>query len=151
RRAVEDDSSVHLATILRTTQNKIYVQDDHGDAPKSIKDGFPTRVDDLFEFEGLIIGSSEAAYFSTTQQDMIHEFVDRRGGGLLFLGGRDSLADGGYAKSKFNDLLPVVLPDKKGTFVRVYTDPSGALHNLTSFELTAAGRENPIMRLEEDP
>jgi uncharacterized membrane protein len=141
RRAVEDDRNIHLATILRTTQNKIYVQDDHGDAPKNIKDGFPTRVDDLFEFDGLIIGSSEAAYFTTTQQDMIHEFVDRRGGGLLFLGGRDSLADGGYAKSKFNDLLPVVLPDRKGTFVRA---PANV-------ELAAAGRESPITRLEEDP
>jgi uncharacterized membrane protein len=141
RRAVEDDRNIHLATILRTTQNKIYVQDDHGDAPKNIKDGFPTRVDDLFEFDGLIIGSSEAAYFTSTQQDMIHEFVDRRGGGLLFLGGRDSLADGGYAKSKFNDLLPVVLPDRKGTFVRA---PANV-------ELAAAGRESPITRLEEDP
>ncbi len=45
--------------MLRTTQNKIYVQDDHGDAPKTIKDGFPTRVEDLFEFDGLIIGSVE--------------------------------------------------------------------------------------------
>jgi hypothetical protein len=151
RRAVEDDRNIHLATILRTTQNKIYVQDDHGDAPKNIKDGFPTRVDDLFEFDGLIIGSSEAAYFTTTQQEMIHQFVDRRGGGLLFLGGRDSLADGGYAKSMFNDLLPVVLPDKKGTFVRVYPDQSGTLHNVTTLELTAAGRENPITRLDEDP
>jgi uncharacterized membrane protein len=151
RRAVEDDRNIHLATILRTTQNKIYVQDDKGDAPKNIKDGFPTRVDDLFDFDGLIIGSSEAAYFSATQQDMIHDFVDRRGGGLLFLGGRDSLADGGYAKSKFNDLLPVTLPDKKGTFQRVYPDESGALHNVTSLQLTNAGRESPITRLDEDP
>ncbi len=144
RRAVEDDRNIHLATILRTTQNKIYVQDDHGDAPKNIKDGFPTRVDDLFEFEGLVIGSSEAAYFSATQQDMIHDFVDRRGGGLLFLGGRDALADGDYGKSKFNDLLPVYLPDKsqqKKTFVRA---PANV-------ELTAAGRESAITRLEEDP
>jgi hypothetical protein len=141
RRAVEDDRNLHLATILRTTQNKIYVQDDHGDAPKNIKDGFPTRVDDLFEFEGLIIGSSEAAYFTATQQDMIHQFVDRRGGGLLFLGGRDSLADGGYAKSLFNDLLPVTLPDSKATFVRA---PATA-------ELTAPGHDSPITRLEEDP
>ncbi len=63
RRAVEDDTSIHLATILRTTQNKIYVQDDHGDAPKTIKDGFPTRVDDLFEFDGLILGSVRRAVF----------------------------------------------------------------------------------------
>ncbi len=144
RRAVEDDRNLHLATILRTTQNKIYVQDDHGDAPKNIKDGFPTRVDDLFEFEGLIIGSSEAAYFTATQQQFIHDFVDRRGGGLLFLGGRDSLADGGYAKSLFNDLLPVTLPERsesKATFVRA---PA-------TVELTASGHDNPITRLEEDP
>jgi len=144
RRAVEDDRNIHLATILRTTQNKIYVQDDHGDAPKAIKEGFPTKVDDLFEFEGLIIGSSEAAYFTSTQQQFIHDFVDRRGGGLLFLGGRDSLADGGYAKSLFNDLIPVTLPDsssQKKTFVRA---PANV-------ELTAAGRDNPITRLEEDP
>jgi len=141
RRAVEDDKSIHLATILRTTQNKIYVQDDHGDAPKTIKDGFPTRVEDLFEFDGLILGSVDAPYFTTTQQQMMKDFVDRRGGGLLFLGGRDSLADGGYSRSVLNDVLPVKLPDRKNTFVR---DPANV-------ELTAQGRESLITRLEEDP
>jgi uncharacterized membrane protein len=141
RRAVEDDKSIHLATILRTTQNKIYVQDDHGDAPKTIKDGFPTRVDDLFEFDGLILGSVDAPYFTATQQQMMKDFVDRRGGGLLFLGGRDSLADGGYARSVLNDVLPVKLPDSKNTFVR---DPANV-------ELTGPGRESLITRLEEDP
>ena len=141
RRAVEDDRSIHLATILRTTQNKIYVQDDHADAPKTIKDGFPTRIDDLFEFDGLILGSVDAPYFTATQQQMIKDFVDRRGGGLLFLGGRDALADGGYARSVLNDVLPVKLPDRKNTFVR---DPATA-------ELTAQGRESLITRIEEDP
>ena len=141
KRAVEDDRNVHVVSILRTTQNKIYVQDEHQDAPKNIKDGFPTRVEDLFAFDGLILGSSEVAYFTPTQLDLIHQFVDRRGGGLLFLGGKDSLADGGYKQSGFNDLLPVILPDKKGTFVRA---PANV-------ELTAAGRDSLITRIEEDP
>jgi uncharacterized membrane protein len=141
RRAVEDDKSIHLATILRTTQNKIYVQDDHGDAPKVIKDGFPTKVEDLFEFDGLILGSVDAPYFSATQQQMMKDFVDRRGGGLLFLGGRDALADGGYARSVLNDVLPVKLPDRKNTFVR---DPANV-------ELTKEGVSSLITRLEEDP
>ncbi len=141
RRAVEDDKSIHLATILRTTQNKIYVQDDHADAPKSIKDGFPTRVEDLFEFDGLILGSVDAPYFTTTQQQTIKDFVDRRGGGLLFLGGRDALGDGGYKQSVLNDVLPVKLPDHKNTFVR---DPANV-------ELTAQGRDSLITRIEEDP
>jgi uncharacterized membrane protein len=141
RRAVEDDQSIHLATILRTTQNKIYVQDEHGDAPKTIKDGFPSKVEDLFEFDGLILGSVDAPYFTATQQQMIKDFVDRRGGGLLFLGGRDSLSDGGYSRSVLNDVLPVRLPDRKNTFVR---DPANV-------ELTPAGRDSLITRLEEDP
>lgn len=150
RRAVEDDQSIHLITILRTTQNKNYVQDPGSEAP-FLKDGFPTKVEDLFGFDGLIIGSSEAAYFTPSQQQLIHDFVDRRGGGLLFLGGKDALADGGYAKSLLNDLLPVTLPDKKGTFLRVYPDESGGLHNVATVELTAAGRESLITRLDEDP
>ncbi len=141
RRAVEDDRSIHLATILRTTQNKIYVQDEHGDAPKNIKDGFPSRIEDLFEFDGLILGSVDAPYFTAAQQQLIKDFVDRRGGGLLFLGGRDSLADGGYARSVLNDVLPVKLPDQKNTFVR---DPANV-------ELTAQGRDSLITRIEEDP
>lgn len=149
RRAVEDDQNINLVTILRTTQNKVYRQGI--DNPNELQDGFPTKVEKLFAFDGLIIGSSEAAYFSTTQQQLIHDFVDRRGGGVLFLGGKDSLADGGYAKSLFNDLLPVILPDKKNTFVRVYPDDSGALHNIATVELTAAGEDSLITRLDEDP
>ena len=41
RRAVEDDKSIHLATILRTTQNKIYVQDDHADETKNHQGRLP--------------------------------------------------------------------------------------------------------------
>ena len=140
RRAVEDDRNINLVTVLRTTQNKIYrqgVKDEN-----ELKDGFPTKVEELFGFDGLIIGSSEAAYFTAGQQQLMRDFVDRRGGGLLFLGGRDSLADGGYAKSLFSELLPVVLPEKgTGTFVRA---PANV-------ELTAAGRDSLITRIEEDP
>ena len=137
RRAVEDDKSLELVTILRTTQNKILVE---GNAPE-LKEGFPSKVEDLFKWQGLILGSVETTYFTETQQNLIQQFVDRRGGGLLFLGGRASLADGGYNKQPFADLLPVHLPDRKNTFHR---DPATA-------ELTAAGRESLVCRIEEDP
>jgi uncharacterized membrane protein len=140
RRAVEDDKNIGLFAILRTTQNKVYTQ-----APDSsadfLKTGFPTKVEDLFGFQGLILGSVEANYFTAAQQDMIQQFVDRRGGGLLFLGGRASLADGGYEKAPFADLLPVHLPNHKNTFHREPAYP----------ELTAAGRESLICRIEENP
>ena len=49
----------------------------------------------------------EANYFTPAQKELIQQFVDRRGGGLLLLGGRASLGDGGWAASSLADLLPV--------------------------------------------
>jgi uncharacterized membrane protein len=139
RRAVEDDKNIELVSIVRTTQNKVYRQ---GIAnPDELKDGFPTKVDDLFAFQGLIIGSVEANYFTTAQQDLMQQFVDRRGGGILFLGGRNALADGAYDKAPFSDLLPVHLPDHKNTFHR---EPATA-------QLTPAGRDSLITRIDENP
>ena len=139
RRAVEEDRSLELVTLLRTTQNKLYRQ---GTAnAKELEDGFPAKVEELFGFQGVIVGGVEAGYFTAAQQELIKQFVDRRGGGLLFLGGRTGLAEGGYANSAMADLLPVVLPAKKVTFFR----------SPATVELTAAGRENLICRLEENP
>src|SRR3984885_13471245 len=141
RRAVEDDKNIDLYCVVRTTQNKLYTQVPT-DAPSGeLKDGFPTKVDDLFNYQGIILGSIEANYFTPAQQELIQQFVDRRGGGLLFLGGRASLADGGYEREPCADLLPVKLPDHKNPFHR---DPAAA-------ELTPAGRDSLITRIEDNP
>ena len=139
RRALEEDRSVQLVTMLRTTQNKIYRQ---GIAnPAELEQGFPSKVEELFDFDGLVIGNVEIGYFTTAQQELIRQFVDRRVGGLLFLGGRAALAEGGYGQSSLADLLPIRLPARKGTFQR---DPA-------SVQLTDAGQESLICRFEEDP
>ncbi len=67
--------------------------------PKSWPTAFRLAPEDLFAYQGLIIGSVEAGYFTPAQQELIREFVDRRGGGLLLLGGQFSLADGGWNAS----------------------------------------------------
>jgi uncharacterized membrane protein len=141
RRAVEDDKNIALYSIVRTTQNKVYTQVPPDTKEGELKDGFPTKVEDLFDFQGLILGSVEANYFTPAQQDLIQQFVDRRGGGLLFLGGRSALADGGYDKPPFDDLLPVHLPNHKNTFHR---DPATA-------ELTSSGRDSLVTRIDENP
>lgn len=139
RRAAELDPHLDLVTILRTTQNKIYRQ---GIAsPDELAQGFPNEVEELFKFDGLIIGGVEAGYFTPAQQELIREFADRRGGGVLFLGGRNGLSDGGWAQSPVAEMLPVVLPNKKDTFHR---DPANV-------ELTTAGRDSILCRVDEDP
>jgi uncharacterized membrane protein len=139
RRAEQDDRIVTIASMLRTSENKIYRQGI--DDPKELAEGFPSRVEDLFAYQGLIIGSVEVNYFTAAQKELIQQFVDRRGGGLLLLGGRAALGDGGWAGSSLADVLPVVLPNKKGTFHR---DPA-------TVELTAAGGDSTITQLVEDP
>ena len=61
----------------------------------------------------------DAPYLTPGQQTLIKDFVDRRGGGFLFLGGKDALSDGGWKQSADVELLPTILPDRKNTFVRV--------------------------------
>jgi uncharacterized membrane protein len=125
--------------MLRTTENKIYRQGI--DDPKELAQGFPASTEELFAYQGLIIGSVEADYFTPAQRDLIEQFVDRRGGGLLLLGGRFALADGGWGATGVADLLPALLPGRKGTFHR---DPA-------TVALTPAGADSVICRLIEDP
>jgi len=139
RRAEEDDSMVQLVSMLRTTENKIYRQGIQ--SPTELAEGFPTRPESLFAYHALIIGSVEANYFTAAEQQLIRDFVDRRGGGLLMVGGRSSLADGGWGASSLADLLPVVLPNAKDTY---HVDPATVV-------LARAGVDSPITRVEDVP
>jgi uncharacterized membrane protein len=147
RQAEEDDRMVQIASMVRTTENKFYRQ---GIADtRELADGFPSRPEDLFVYQGLIIGSVEAGYFTPGQQELIRQFVDRRGGGLLLLGGQFAMADGGWNASNLTDLLPTALPTQAGTFHREADPKSGTTH--TTAELAPAGVDSIITRLVDDP
>ena len=139
RRAEAEDPTVQLVSMLRTSENKIYRQG-ISDASE-LASGFPVRPENLFGYTGIIIGSVDADYFTPLQQELLREYVDQRGGGILFLGGRFSLGDGGWAASSLNDLLPTILPQGKNSFHR----------NAATVELTAQGLHSPITQLLDDP
>ncbi len=147
REAEEDDRMVKVASMVRTSENKTLTQ---GTVDrKELAGGFPTRGEDLFNYQGLIIGSVESGYFTPAQQDLMRQFVDKRGGGLLLLGGQFALADGGWNSSNVADLLPTILPTRPGTFHREEDPRNGTTH--TTVELAPAGRDNIITRLVDDP
>ena len=139
RRAEDDDPTVQIVSMLRTSENKIYRQGISD--PSELADGFPVRPEELFGYAGIIIGSVDADYFTPLQQELLREYVDRRGGGVLFLGGRSSLSDGGWGASSLNELLPTFLPAGRNNFHR----------NPATVDLTAAGVDSPITRLLDDP
>jgi uncharacterized membrane protein len=122
--------------MVRTTQNKTYYQVAH---PGELANGFPVKPEELFGYDGLIIGSVEANFFTPEQQQMIRDFADKRGGGVLFLGGRFALSDGGYANTPMNEMMPLHIPAEK-TWSRNFAD----------IALTEPGRESPITRLEDE-
>ena len=139
RRAEAEDPTVQLVSMLRTSENKIYRQGISD--PGELAGGFPVRPEDLFGYAGIIIGSVDAGYFTPLQQELLREYVDRRGGGILFLGGRFSLSDGGWGASTLNDVLPTFLPSGNHNFHR----------NAATVELTAQGVDSPITQLLDDP
>ncbi len=139
RRAIDENPAVRVASLLKTTPNKFYRQG--VETPDELVDGFPTEELALFRYDAVMIGSFEAAALTPAQHDMIREFVSRRGGSLLMLGGRRGITDGGWGPTSVAEVLPVRLPELDGpSFVR---SPAKAV-------LAAAGRTSAMTRLEAD-
>ena len=90
-RAVTDDKNLLSVSLQRTADKYMRLRGEEDE----IVGGFPKTREELFKYRGLIIGSVEAGLFTGDQLQMIADFVDRRGGGLLVLGGPRSLAEGG--------------------------------------------------------
>jgi uncharacterized membrane protein len=139
RRAIDENPAVRVASLLKTTPNKFYRQGI--ESPDELVDGFPSEELALFRYDGIMIGSFEAAALTPAQHDMIREFVSRRGGSLLMLGGRRGLTDGGWGPTSVAEVLPVRLPELDGpSFVR---EPAKAL-------LAPTGLNSAMTRLEAD-
>jgi len=79
-----------------------------------LKSGFPKTAEELFGFHAVVVDDLEAAFFTAGQLRLLRQFVAERGGGFLMLGGPDSLAEGGYARTPVGDLLPVYLDRAPG-------------------------------------
>jgi len=136
-----NEKNVILVSLQRTGENKFYRQGIGNQG--ELATGFPMTEEELFSYDGLVLGSVEAGFFTADQLRSIEAFVARRGGGLLTLGGRLSFDGGKYKGTTIDDLLPVSLTggpvDEVNSFAPVYKPL-----------LTAAGQAHPITRLYED-
>src|SRR5215204_791546 len=101
------EKNVELVSILRTGENKLYRQGVSGE--RELAAGFPATEEELFAYDGLMLGSVEAGFFNAEQLRSVEAFVARRGGGLLAVGGRFAFGAGGYAGTPVGDLLPFTL------------------------------------------
>ncbi|MES2790460.1 MAG: glutamine amidotransferase [Planctomycetota bacterium] len=83
--------------------------------PDELRGGFPKSSEDLFRYQAIILDDIEAGFFTADQQSLLQQFVSRRGGALLMLGGRDSFVEGGYQRAAIGEMLPVYLDRTDGT------------------------------------
>jgi uncharacterized membrane protein len=110
RRAIIDDKNLQVVALQRTADNKFLRLD--VDNPDELLGGFPKTREELFSYRALILGSVEAGAFTGDQLQMIADFVDRRGGSLLMLGGARSFGEGGYGGTPVADALPLAIDPK---------------------------------------
>ena len=99
--------------------------------------GFPNQAEDLFAYTAIILDDLEAGFFTQDQMGLIQRFVAERGGGLMMLGGYESLTRGDYEQTPLGRMLPV------------YLDDSDVLQSVdkVSLELTREGWLQPWIRL----
>jgi uncharacterized membrane protein len=142
RRAFDGDSAVRLVGLLRSAKGK-YLRINVNDSLDLVS-GFPTRRDELFQYRGVILGSIEASYFTADQLRMLADFVDRRGGALIALGGRQALAEGGFAGTALAEVLPFTLENHG----RRTADTGMATVRV---EPTSAGLNHPALQLAATP
>ena len=127
RAGVKDDGNLQVLSLVRTAENKYYRQSLSPDNTDELIGGFPKTREELFKYRGLILGSVEAASFSPEQLRMIADFVNKRGGGLLMLGGRRSFAEGGWGGTPVGEVLPVVIENSNAKyFSEVQAKPTRA-------------------------
>ncbi len=138
RRAVAGDSALQLVALLRSAKGK-YLRLGVDDSLE-LASGFPTRREELFRYRAIVLGSIEASFFTGDQLRMLADFVSRRGGGLIVLGGRSALAEGGYADTPLEEILPVTLRRPAND----ETDP--VVVDLVP-RITPAGKVHPILQL----
>ncbi len=138
RRAVGEDPLLQVESLLRTALNKYYRQGVEGE--DSLAQGFPTRVEDLFQYEGLILGDVEAGFFTFGQLEAVREFVLRRGAGLLVLGGSTPAAEG-WGGTPVEEALPVWWQGSDRE----------AVNRPVSVDLTSLGVRQPALSFDPDP
>ena len=134
RQAVEDDKNLQVVTLLRSAKDKFLRLS--VDDSIELATGFPKTRAELFAYRGIVLGSVEASFFTVDQLRMLADFVGVRGGGLLALGGRRALAEGGFAGTPLADALPVELgppagSDSGATEITVTPTAAGVLHPAT--------------------
>ncbi|MFK7760206.1 MAG: glutamine amidotransferase [Phycisphaerales bacterium] len=76
---------------------------------------FPGSLPELASYEAVVLINQSAYSFAETQQEMMRQYVNDTGGGIVMIGGPESFGAGGWIGSPLADALPIRLdpPQKR--------------------------------------
>lgn len=83
---------------------RLNIEDD-----EELQGGFPETAEELFRYDAIILDDLEADFFLADQMKLLYDYVSRRGGGLLMMGGQESYRQGDYDRTPIGEMLPVDL------------------------------------------
>jgi uncharacterized membrane protein len=149
KRALAPDSGIELDSVVRKGRDArgdatYFVQADGARAPR-LATGFPQERAALYEYDAVILANLEGDALSRGQLQMLADFVDARGGGLLVLGAR-SFGQRGYSGTPLDEVLPLQLTGRGSGVVR-----ASAVDGRLAVRLTPGGLAHPVMRIEGTP
>jgi uncharacterized membrane protein len=110
---------------------------------ENVSGHFPTTLEQLMDYDVLVIGDTDPHYFSDTQMQLISEFVNR-GGGLLMVAGQ-RWSPQAYRNTPIETLLPVTLSHVEPN------DPSATITQGFRPVPSPAGLATGIYRFFTDP
>jgi uncharacterized membrane protein len=148
KRAWAADSGLDVDSIVRKGKNEqgtdtFYIQASRTRS-STLTTGFPAGVANLFAYDAVVLANVDAAQLTRAQQEMIRDFVGRRGGGLLVLGGR-SFVKPGFVSTPLEEVLPLELSERSDVSL------ASSARGMNRVSLTPAGEAHPVMQLGIDP
>ena len=151
QRAIKGDNALRLVTYLQTGPRKFLRQGIK--SPEELENGYPDSMEELFEYQAIIFGDISSSFFSTKQLDLTKEFVSKRGGGFLMLGGSTGFEEN-FIDTPIAEILPVIqirkqsLPaNLQGGRLSPDAFSDRPIRNKFTLRLTPEGEEAPILRL----
>ena len=150
KRALMLDPGIEVDSVVRKGRDaqgdSTYFVQSVSDRAAQLATGFPNTRAALYQYDAIILANIEPDSLSRVQLEMIADFVDQRGGGLLVLGAK-SFAQQGLMGTPIEEVLPVSLSDRSNGVVRA-SNRRGERYTVS---VTSDGESHPVMRIGSTP
>ncbi|HTM55610.1 MAG TPA: VWA domain-containing protein [Pirellulales bacterium] len=135
---LERDNSIELKTVLQEADLE------YAELDNTALRVFPVRREELFAYDVVVFGDVNPDYLSTSGLANLHDFVEKKGGGVAFISGPQFMP-AAYRNTPIEPLFPIAIPH----------DASGGAGNESMDEFivqpTELGLASPQMQLGDQP